>query len=288
MPSVMVKTDHPKVPKHRLSDIADLAVAIADENRHPAGHTDLNELIQKKRITLSYNRYGDGFCGMLEHRNGKFHIYSNADQVGPKASGRARFTIAHELGHYFIDEHRRCLIQGIGLHGSDIDYHPKNPVEQEANHFASNLLMPSDAVKSVAKYPSGLSTILTLQKRFQASITFSAVRYCDLEIEPVTIIRWSSKGYAWKRISPSFRQRRLRKTIESFEDVAAESATHQALSGNEPEATGFFQTTTVASQWFDFVDPGSPSDVMLLEGAMKLGEYGYITTLSEHPNQKFL
>ena len=60
-------------------------------------------------------------AGMLEHRGGRpacwsggWHIYCNLDCVGQKDSPRARFTLAHELGHYYIDEHRNALVAGRG------------------------------------------------------------------------------------------------------------------------------------------------------------------------------
>src|SRR5689334_23997225 len=54
--------------------------------------------------------YGNCFDGLLEYEAGEFHVYCNVDRGNIPGGARARFTLAHELGHYFIDEHRIALI----------------------------------------------------------------------------------------------------------------------------------------------------------------------------------
>jgi hypothetical protein len=51
-------------------------------------------------------------------------------------AARDRFTIAHELGHYFLHFPRCCAPMAAKRYGSD-------RVEWEANWFAAGLLMPS-------------------------------------------------------------------------------------------------------------------------------------------------
>lgn len=56
-----------------------------------------------------------------------------------------RFTLAHELGHYFIDQHRRGLEEGkVRSHGSVVEFESELPIEQEADTFAASLLMPRE------------------------------------------------------------------------------------------------------------------------------------------------
>lgn len=62
--------------------------------------------------------------------------------------GRKHFTIAHELGHYFLAHQLKqntfyCSKNEIVEEGAW-----KDPIEQEANHFASCLLMPEEKVKN--------------------------------------------------------------------------------------------------------------------------------------------
>lgn len=58
---------------------------------------------------------------------------------------RRRFTIAHELAHYFLhlnDEERKMVAY------RDVHYQRKTRQEKEADYFASNLLMPEGKVRA--------------------------------------------------------------------------------------------------------------------------------------------
>jgi Zn-dependent peptidase ImmA (M78 family) len=55
--------------------------------------------------------------------------------------GFQRFSIAHELGHYFIEAHATQLLVN-GVHYSRAGFFSADPFEQEADHFAAALLMP--------------------------------------------------------------------------------------------------------------------------------------------------
>ena len=54
---------------------------------------------------------------------------------------RARFTIAHELGHYFLhmDDSENKVITSFRMDHS--------PIEKQADTFAAEILMPEDAVR---------------------------------------------------------------------------------------------------------------------------------------------
>jgi len=58
-------------------------------------------------------------------------------------SPRVRYSFAHELGHYFIDEHRwELLNSGYLAHVPDIPLLSQHIYEKESEFFASCLLMP--------------------------------------------------------------------------------------------------------------------------------------------------
>ncbi len=57
--------------------------------------------------------------------------------------GFIRFTVAHELGHYFLPGHpERLFPAGDGLHESRSGFISHDPLERQADYFASALLMP--------------------------------------------------------------------------------------------------------------------------------------------------
>src|SRR5687768_12192057 len=96
----------------REQEIAELAEAIAEEY-FPAARVDPLAIVKTKGISISFGHYGDSFDGLLEHLHGRFHIYANLNCIDYTDSPRARFTLGHELGHYFIDEHRNALASGL-------------------------------------------------------------------------------------------------------------------------------------------------------------------------------
>jgi Zn-dependent peptidase ImmA (M78 family) len=99
-------------------------------------------------ITFSYGNYGDAFDGLIECLSHEFHIYVNIDRLVHSQTTRARFTFAHELGHYFIDHHRNALKIGRSpSHCSKTGFVSRNLAEREADFFASCLLLPETRFK---------------------------------------------------------------------------------------------------------------------------------------------
>jgi hypothetical protein len=76
---------------------------------------------------------------------------SEADQW----PGRRRFTVAHEIGHWVLHDHRRrptyCrsafIDTGTGYEVSEQEREPKPPAEDEADAFAAALLMPASLLR---------------------------------------------------------------------------------------------------------------------------------------------
>ena len=111
-------------------------------------------------------------------------------------SRRARFTLAHELGHYFIDEHRGALKQGkLGLHLSGQELTSANlKLEQEANLFASALLLPEvEFNKAWRRRGKGLADIVGIAELFDVSITCAAIRTVSLEVFSSAIALWTRR-----------------------------------------------------------------------------------------------
>ena len=113
---------------------------------------NVRELAENIGLQVKYGRYkpsdfgiqGDHeFDGAIDYK-GKI-IYVNADH----SIQRRRFTIAHELGHFFlhkpkiIDERNRVRLDFRGVHSSN--------KEIQANYFASELLMPKTEVDKYIK-----------------------------------------------------------------------------------------------------------------------------------------
>lgn len=86
--------------------------------------------IKIQRVSLPNN-----ISGYLKEINGKWEIGVNSLHH----PNRQRFTIAHELGHYFLHRDRAPFEDGFLFRKEN----QQNFLEREANQFASLLLMPS-------------------------------------------------------------------------------------------------------------------------------------------------
>ena len=266
--------------KERQREIAELAEAVAQE-RCPADVVEPSAIARAKGITLSFGDYGDAFDGLLEHRAGRFHIFGNLVRLERPDAPRARFTLGHELGHYYIDEHRHALESGrVAAHGSCSEYESSLLAEQEADHFAANLLMPRRRFLAEGRsLPPGLAGVRKLAERFGTSLTATALRYADLEVCPCAVVKWDWQGYAWKWLSTATLQAGFRRTFESMADLPDDGPTRQARAGGPLPAVGYFRAGTTTAAWFPGVQPGQWRDVLFIEQAVPLGRFGVLTIL---------
>lgn len=278
MPNSM--TTIPRLSPEREAEIGELAEFLAND-RFPSTRIEPAEIAKSIGITVIPGRYNDEFDGMLEHDAGRFYIYCNLDRIESMASPRARFTLSHELGHYFIDEHRNALSSGlVPKHPSHCDHESKNLIEQEADHFASSLLMPHDRFHKRAKrIAPGLGAICQLANEFGTSITSTAVRYAKLDIVTCVIIKWDRDGYGWKWLSPAAYAIGWRKTIEEPAKLVAGSATEQIVAAIDRAKNEIKRTGSTAAHWLPFIALGSSRDCILIEEAIFLGRYGTLTML---------
>ncbi|MDW8465954.1 MAG: ImmA/IrrE family metallo-endopeptidase [Chloroherpetonaceae bacterium] len=265
----------------RADEIAELAEFIAEEYGSN-GRVDLLSIARQKNITHSFGYYKNAFNGMLEYYNKRFHIYCNLSRVGRYDSARARFTIAHELGHYFIDEHRNALQSGFApAHLSVCEYESDNLVEREADWFASNLLMPKPYFTKVAQESSlGMKGILALQQHFQTSVTSTALRYAQVGIVPCLVMKWTfPQGLVWLRASHHEFLAELPPPISVANKLPENSPTLWALMGARMPAEGFFSAQVTAGIWFPSLRDTALRDAGCIEQAIRLGQFGVITLL---------
>lgn len=186
------------ISESQKSNIESLTEYIAD-TYSPKGAIDLENIAEKYGITYSYGNYGNAFDGLLEHSFGAFHIYINIDRLEHAHTERARFTFAHELGHYFIDNHRNALAQGLTpSHPSFTGFVSDNLVEREADFFASCLLLPKNRVKADCfRRKFEFKLIQELSKKYQTSITATALRYASIRCHPIMVVCSSNSKIKW-------------------------------------------------------------------------------------------
>jgi len=178
------------IPLHRKTQISKLAEYIANEFSD-RNLTLLNKIAKFEDVPLHFDNYENAFDGMLlyDTDSNDFHIHINIDNGNRQDSKRGRFTLAHELGHFFLDEHRLGLKYGLlEPHASFHNINQKSIIEEEADYFASCLLMPRDKFRNHSveyKRQSGnkkfsLDTLLNLSESFQTSILSTLIRFGEV------------------------------------------------------------------------------------------------------------
>jgi Zn-dependent peptidase ImmA (M78 family) len=262
-------------------EIAELAESIAEEN-FSRGKVNLERIAKKNKIRIIHNDYGDAFLGELVHNANKFYIHLNTQRLDLNNKGRVRFTIAHEYGHYFIDEHRNKLVQGISLsHTTDHSMFSKNRLEKQANHFASNLLLPKGRfIRKCEKFEHGLDCILSLKESFNTSIECAAIRYIALDLVPCMFIKWNS-DFSCKYSSYTKSLSKLT-GLNSRPIIKADTMYLKALFDTYEAASpkiNYIEEITSLSRWVATISPNSKTDLTGLEQTVKLGIHGGITFL---------
>ncbi|WP_175728665.1 ImmA/IrrE family metallo-endopeptidase [Burkholderia ambifaria] len=127
-----------------------------------------------------------GVSGMLI-RSGEQFAIAYATHI--RSEGFQRFSIAHELGHYFLEGHPEAVFRGSDVHESRAGFTSSDQYEREADHFAAALLMPSHLFDAAAgRYSDGLEAIKGLAGDCRTSLTASAIRYIQLIEAAVAIV----------------------------------------------------------------------------------------------------
>lgn len=109
--------------------------------------------------------------------------------------GRIRFTIAHELGHL---ELHTSISQAIACTAGDIVAYRGSGMEQEANAFAAELLMPTAMLAEALKFASPtLQEAKKVAQRYGTSLTAASIRLVELIQYPAILIASDENIVRW-------------------------------------------------------------------------------------------
>ena len=114
-------------------------IAIAEKNGLATAPFDVKGVVRALDIRLSTKPLDDDVSGYLKKTESGWLIAVNSLHH-PR---RQKFTLAHELGHYFLHRHNHNKFMDKTLFRNG----QTSSLEIEANAFASELLMPEDALK---------------------------------------------------------------------------------------------------------------------------------------------
>jgi hypothetical protein len=127
-----------------------------------------------------------GVSGMLLRHGNAFGVLY-ATHI--PSEGFQRFSIGHELGHYFLEGHIDHVLPKDGVHTSHAGFVSADPYELEADQFSAGLLMPSEPFKrALRQCEPGLAAVESLAGLCKTSLTATAIRYAELTDAAVAIV----------------------------------------------------------------------------------------------------
>lgn len=144
----------------------------------------VERLVQDIGARLKFEPFEGDVSGMLFRRGEEVVVGVNATH--PLV--RQRFTIAHELGHYFLHENQGDLFvdRSARVHWRDANSGTATQKQEiEANQFAAALLMPEDMIHVEAQKCAAFSEdelIATLAERFRVSDAAMRFRLQNLDL----------------------------------------------------------------------------------------------------------
>lgn len=146
------------------------AVELLEQWRQIKPPIDVDFLADKAGVDLVYEELDDDVSGFLMKKKGKVFLAVNSHHH----PNRQRFSIAHELGHYFLHLKKGAefFIDRTVYYRNTDSSEGKYQQEIEANSFAAALLMPRQMLEDeLEKYGEELTEldIYRLANRFGVS-----------------------------------------------------------------------------------------------------------------------
>lgn len=151
----------------------------------------LEEIAWERKVLVT-DEPMDGAAGWL-FRDGQYGLIRVNSRV--RDTGRRRFSIAHELGHW---ECHMGQSQAYICTSGDIHSYRGSNAEIEANTFAAQLLMPRALIAERVKYADvGVQAALGIAEEFQVSLTAAAIRLVEESKEPCAVVMSHNNLVVW-------------------------------------------------------------------------------------------
>lgn len=227
------------------------------------------DIVCEQKATLA-----PGISGCLMKVRDVFGILYSARFA---SEGFRRFTVAHELGHYFLEGHVQHLFgAGQQFHQSESGFTSDDKYEREADSFAAGLLMPKLRFKDACgKAGQGLAAVESLADLCGTSLTATSIRYALFCDEPVAVVCSIGQRVQFAFMSKPLKDRRDLTWIRKGSGLPQGTAT--ANFNRDPDNVQLAKRVTSSSTldiWFD-----GGGDAELSEEVVGLGEYGRTLTV---------
>ena len=181
-----------------LADIHDpvrLACALHRQLGHPAGAVPVTKIAEALDI-LEVRLAGlDGCEGTL--LTDRVRSYGKILVNNRRGRRRARFSIAHELGHFLLERHVLHKDSGFVCRAKDMKERRRDGVgrkqETEANTFAIGLLAPPHLLEDALREDPDIGVAVRLVRDLDLSREATLRRYVELHDEPLAAV-WTRDG----------------------------------------------------------------------------------------------
>ena len=173
---------------------------------------------------------------------------------------RQRFSAGHELGHWMCDRGKvafACSAQTFATEWS------LDTPEQRANRYAADLLLPFSIFRRYVKNRTiTFATARDLARKFQTSLTATAIRLVELGSAPAVIVCVHPEGRRWfKRGSERFVSPLLWPRERPGPRSVAHRLLHSRIKALPPQRVA-------ADQWFKL--PPHHPPFLLLEDSIRM------------------
>ena len=251
-----------------------MAERVIREQNVTALHVDPIEIATRIGIEVVAKPVSDGgVSGMLIRVGNDFCI---AYATNIKSPGFRRFTIAHELGHYFIEGHVDAIFSEGPVHESHAGFMSASNYELEADHFAARLLMPNALLAEALRHAGeGLAAIESLAATCITSLPATAIRYAERTHEPVAIVVSTGASVDFCVMSKALRECNGVDWIRKKQALPLNSATRD-FNGDlaRVKRAERLKAESEFQQWF-----GGNLRISVTEDVIGLGSYGRTLTV---------
>lgn len=219
-----------------------------------------------------------GVSGMLLRHGDVFGILY-ATHV--PSEGFQRFSVAHELGHYFLEGHPEHVLGPNGVHASRAGFVSGDPYELEADQFAAGLLMPETQFrKGIDHRAAGLASIEFMAGQCRTSLTATAIRYAELSREAVAVVVSTGPTIDFCRLSETMKSLKQLTWLKKGSPVPEGSATARLNASAERVARAERADGEInIVEWL-----GGIASVQASEEVVGLGSYGKTLTVLTCPS----
>lgn len=195
--------------------------------------------------------------------------------------GFQNFSVAHELGHYFLPGHIDAVLADGDIHESRAGFASGDRYELEADHFAAGLLMPRSLfTDAMRRGRDGLAAIENLAGLCQTSLTATAIRYTQCTHGPMAMVLSTGDQINYCFMSDSLKQVDGLNWIRKHELLPKNTATFAFnQDANRVRRADRTEDTSDLQDWFS-----GRYSIEITEEVIGLGSYGKTLTVLTAPD----